>query len=725
MIKYVTKRDGSQEEFNVGKIKQAVQFACEGLDVNPLELEARVNIILKNGIKTSTIMQNVIESAIQLASPETPQWVFVAGRAFSMNEYHNWQSKGKTFSKMLKEGIKKGVYASDYSTYTEEEVEKFESIIDYTRDLSMSISAHRTAKDKYLLPGEVNQHLHMLNAMRFGLATRSQPTELALSVKEAYDSLSNREFSLATPWMGSWRTGGNVASCFIIAPDDNLESIMSVMTRAAYISKAGGGVGVYLGYLRASGSKVKGRENSAGSIVNWVKILNDIGVAVDQGGKRAGAIKVSLPLWHNDIDKFLDMQEESGDPRSRAFDVFPNIIVNDIFQERQLNKEQWITFCPFEVKEVLGISVRGLHGEDFKNAYLQIEEAVEAGKLKVFQIYPNARDLLKKAIKMWVSTGLPDVTFTDRINEWNPNKGDPQADGIIAVNLCTESYSPVVPDKYDHVCNLGSIVMGSIRDFDHLAQVTRTAVRMLNAGIEIADTPTEFTKAHNKRYRTIGIGIMGLHDYLAKNWKNYSSLDDIEEVAEIVQYNAVCESARLAQVYGSFGAFEHSEWKNGNMIKRYKSQSKSKHVNWDEAQRLIDLYGMCNSQLTSPAPTTTTSLYQDSSASHTPIYSAYYMDDNKSGKNPVVGRFLAQNPLCYAKTQVRHSQIEIIDSTARVQKWTDTGVSMELVFNVDEPGFSAKSMYDAFNHAYNSNLKTIYYIRSKKIEIEACVGCAG
>lgn len=725
MIKVVTKRSGEEEVFDISKIKKAVAFACEGQPVNPLELEAKINIILKDGIKTSRIMENIIEGAIQLTSPSAPDWVFVAGRAYAMNSQHAWEVKGKSFTKMVKDGVKKGLYAKDYSKYTDEQLDKFSQMIEYSRDLDLSISAHRTAKSKYLLPGELNQHLHMLNAMRFGLATESHPSDLALSIKEGYDLLSTREFSLATPWMSAWRTGGNIASCFVIAPDDNLDSIMSVMTRTAAISKAGGGVGVYLGYLRASGSKVNGRKNAAGSIVNWVKILNDISIAVDQGGKRAGAVKVSLPLWHNDIDKFLDMQEESGDPRSRAFDVFPNIIVNDVFQERQLAQQRWVTFCPYEVQEVLGISVRGLFGDEFKEAYEEIEVAALAGKLEIFKVYDNARDVLKKAIKMWVSTGLPDITFIDRINEWNPNKGDPDAYGIPAVNLCTESYSNVVPDKYDHVCNLGSIVLGSIKDMDHLAKVTCTAVRMLNAGIEIANQPTEYTKAHNKRYRTIGIGIMGLHDYLAKNWLDYTCLDEIEEIAEVIQYNAVCESARLAQVYGSFGAFEFSEWKNGNMIARYKKQSKSKHVNWDYAQSLIDEFGMCNSQLTSPAPTTSTSLYQDSSASHTPIYSAYYVDDNNAGKNPVVGRFLSENPLCYAKSQVRHDQNDIIESTARIQKWTDTGVSMELVFNVDEQGFSVKKMYDAFNLAFERGLKTIYYIRSKKIEVEACVSCSG
>lgn len=727
MISVVTKRNGEKEQYDIAKIKRCIAFCCEGIDgVSSAELEGKVNVILKNGIKTEMIMENIIEGAIQLATPTAPNWVFVAGRAHAMNEHHKWAVKGKSFDKMVKDGVRKGIYTKDYSQYSDAALKSFGAMIDYSRDLELSIAAHRTAKDKYLLPGELNQHMHMLNAMRFGLATENHPKERQLNVTDAYNLLSNREFSLATPWMGSWRTGGNIASCFIIAPGDDLDSIMNVMHRAANISKAGGGVGVYMGNLRAMGSKIKGRPDAAGSIVNWIKILNDIAVAVDQGGKRAGAVKVSLPLWHNDIDKFLDMQEESGDPRSRAFDVFPNIIVNDIFQKRQLEQGKWVTFCPYEVKNTLGIDLTGLYGDEFTKAYLEIEKAVEAGKLTICHTYDNARDLLKKAIKMWVATGLPDVTFIDRINEWNPNKNDPEANGILAVNLCTESFSNVVPDKYDHVCNLGSIVLGNVRDFTHLGRITREAVRMLNAGIEIAEHPTEYTKAHNKRYRTIGIGIMGLHDYLAKNWMDYDNLDEIEEIAEIIQYNAVCESAMLAQVYGSFGAFEHSEWANGNMIKRYKAQSTgTSWVDWDHAQELIDKYGMCNSQLTSPAPTTSTSLYQDSSASHTPIYSPFYLDENKSGMNAVVAKYLSENPLCYANSQIKRDQSEIIESTARVQKWTDTGVSMELVFNTDAPGFSVKRMYDAFNLAFERNLKTIYYIRSKKIVVEACVSCAG
>lgn len=714
----VVKRNGQQEPYDVSKVKQSVAFACEGTDVNPIMLEARLDLFIKDGITSKEIQENIIQHALQLASPEDPQWLYVAGHAFAMNEQHNWFAKGISFKQMVKQGIKSGIYTKDMKAFSDANLDLAEALIDYSRDLKHSYSSLVTSKYKYQNGGELVQHMHVLNALRFSSVEKS-----GLSLKETYDVLSNREFSLATPFMSNLRSGGNTASCFIIAPEDSLESLMRVMTNAAQISKSGGGVGVYMGFVRAHGSEVRGRKNSAGSIVNWIKILNDIGVAVDQGGKRAGAIKVSLPSWHNDIDKFLDMQLEHGDHRSRAYDVFPNMICHDIFMERVENAKPWVTFCPHEVKQKLGLDVRGKFCEDFEKLYLEVEEAAYAGKLEVFKIYPDAKALMKQAMRAMFEAGLPDLTFIDEVNRMNPNKGDPLAIGILGPNLCVESFSNVVPDKYSHVCNLGSIVMGNIESMEHLGEVTRKAVRILNAGIELTEHPTPSTRAHNQRYRTIGVGLMGVNDYLAKNYTNYYNTEIAKEIAECVQWNAVCESALLAQKYGSFEAFEHSEWKNGNMIRHYKEHTTGLY-DWDYAQSLIDKYGMCNSQLTSPAPTTSTSIFQDASPSFLPLFDAYYTEDNKTGIMPVAAKFLDLNPLGYALRQSDYEQSQIVDFTSELQKFTDTGLSMEIIFDMNKEGFTAKTVYDTILHAWKKKLKTVYYIRSETVQPSVCLACS-
>ena len=715
----VVKRNGQQEPYSVPKVKQSVAFACEGTSVNPIMLESRLDLFIRDGITTQEIQENIIQHALQLASPEDPQWLYAAGHAFAMNELHNWLAKGISFKEMVKNGVEEGKYTNALGVFSDENLSIAEAVIDYKRDLAHSYSSLVTSKYKYQGENELVQHMHVLNALRFSSVKNS-----SLDLKETYDVLSKREFSLATPFMGNLRSGGNTASCFIIAPEDSLDSLMRTMSDAAQISKSGGGVGVYMGFIRAHGSEVRGRKNSAGSVVNWIKILNDIGVAVDQGGKRAGAIKVGLPSWHNDIDKFLDMQLEHGDNRARAYDVFPNMICHDIFMDRVKNGGKWVTFCPHEVKQKLCLDVRGKFGEEFTNLYLQVEKASEENVLEVFKVYDEARTLMKQAMRSMFEAGLPDLTFIDEVNRRNPNQGDPLAIGILAPNLCVESYSNVVPDKYSHVCNLGSVVMGNIESLEHLGKVVRQAVRILNAGIELTEHPTETTKAHNQRYRTIGIGLMGVNDYLAKNYTNYYDVEIAKSIAECVQWNAVCESALLAQEYGSFGAFEHSEWKNGNMTRYYKEHTTGNY-DWDYAQSLIDTYGMCNSQLTSPAPTTSTSIFQDASPSFLPVFDAYYTEDNKTGIMPVSAKFLDLNPLGYAMRQSDYEQKQIIDFTAALQKFTDTGLSMELIFDMNKEDFTAKTVYDAIIHAWEQKLKTIYYIRSETVQPSVCVACSG
>lgn len=732
MTIYVVKRNGVKEEFDTTKIKQSIALACDGVDVNPLELESKIDQFLKNGIKTKDIQANIIQHAVQLASATAPEWLKVAGNALAMDNWANFKFKDKTFYEFVVASVKSGEYTKELlDYYTKDQINEFGTLIDNRKDLQHSYASLLTVSKKYLNKSETNQILHMVNAMRFGQA---EPKETRMDfVKETYQLLSNREFSLATPFMSNLRKGGNVASCFIVAIEDDLDSIFKNVHRIAKISKNGGGLGIYLGFLRAKGSAVNGYENAAGTIVQWVKIINDTLVAVNQGGLRAGAGTVALPLWHNDILDFLDMQSEHGDNRLKAYDIFPQIIANDIFMERDREQGQWVTFCPFEVREKLGIDVRGLYGEEFTAAYLQIEEAIVGGKLKVFRIHKNARDITKIIMRAEFETGLPYWCFIDTINELNPNKGDKKSYGILCANLCVESFSNVMPDVYGHVCNLGSINMGNIRDFDHLTKVSRLACRILNRGVSLTKNPDEITTAHNSRYSTIGIGVMGLHDYLAREFSNYSDKKLISEIFECIEYGASLESSLIAETEGSFDAFSVSEWANGNMTSRFKSLGCGKY-DWDAVQQQIGKHGMKNSQLTSPAPTTSSSIYQDASSSVLPVFSAFYSEDNKNGSMKVSARFLKENPLGYGKTQMKFKAKDLIEIVSEIQKFTDTGISMELMFNQNDEDFKAKDLYDAIHLAHQKKLKTIYYIRSIKknesitidFKKEAdCVACAG
>ena len=730
---YVEKRDGSKEPYDVSKIKKSIQMATEGQEVNPLELESKFDQFLKPGIKTKDIQLNIIQHAIQLATPSAPDWVNVAGKALAMDEWASFYLRGKSFKDIVYYNVDNGHYTKDLlEFYSDQDLDELGAAIKLNRDLDYSYASLITAKKKYLGSFELNQHMHMVNAMRFG---QFEPVETRLKfVKEVYNALSLRKISLATPFLSNLRKGGNVASCFIIAVEDDIDSIFDNIKRAALISKNGGGLGIYLGNLRAKGSSVNGYPNAAGTVVQWIKIFNDTLVAVNQGGKRAGAGTIALPIWHNDVLDFLDMQTEHGDPRMKAYDVFPQICMPDIFMERDKNRESWTTFCPFEVKNKLGIDVRGLYGRDFTDAYLKIEKAAKSGQLSITRTFDNARDLMKIIMRVQFETGLPYISFTDTINDYNPNKGDDNGHiGIPCVNLCTESFSNLKPDELGHVCNLASIVLGNIKDFKELAKVSALTTKILDYGISLTNAPDLITAEHNKRYRTIGIGLQGLHDHLAKEHLNFRDLDYIREIAECVEYNAALQSVELSKRFGSFDAFDKSEWKNGNRINAFKGYSLGNY-DWDYLQDQINQFGIRNSQLTSPAPNTSTSIYMDSSASVLPVYDAFFSEDNKNGKLVVVAKYLKENPLAYGKTFAKHSAAEIIDVVAELQKFIDTGCSMELIFDQRKENFNAKELYDAIHYAHTKGIKAIYYIRAIKknatvdsaiVAEENCFACAG
>lgn len=710
---FITKRDGTKEPYDVSKIKKSIQMASEGLDVNPLELESKFDQFLKPGIKTRDIQLNVIQHAIQLATPSAPDWVNVAGRALAMDEWANFPLRGRSFKEVVHYNINKGLYTKDLlNFYTDDDLEELGACVKMNRDLDYSYASLITAKKKYLGKFELNQYMHLVNAMRFG---QLEPVETRLKfVKEVYNALSLRKISLATPFLSNLRKGGNIASCFILAVEDDLDSIFNNIKRVAHISKNGGGLGIFLGYIRAKGSDVNGYPNAAGSVVQWIKIFNDTLVAVNQGGKRSGAGTIALPIWHNDIQDFLDIQTEHGDLRLKAYDIFPQVTIPDIFMERDRNKGSWTTFCPFEVKKKLGIDVRGMYGDDFTAAYLKIEEAAAAGKLAVTRKIDNARDLMKIIMRTQFDTGLPYIAFTDTINEFNPNKNDNNGHvGVPCVNLCTESFSNVKPDELGHVCNLASIVLGNIKDFKELAKISALTTRILDYGINLTNAPDQITAAHNARYRTIGIGLQGLHDHLAREHLNFHKLDYIREISECVAYNAALSSVELAKTFGTFDAYEHSEWKNGNRVAKF-AEHASGNYDWTYLQSQIDLYGIRNSQLTSPAPNTSTSIYMDSSASVLPVYNSFFSEDNKNGKLVVVAKYLKDNPLGYGKTFPKHTATEIIDAVSELQKFIDTGCSMELIFDQRKESFNAKDLYDAIHYAHIKKTKAIYYIRTIK-----------
>lgn len=730
----VTKRNGDLEDFKVEKVKKCINWACEGLNVNPLALESKFSEYLQDEVSSKSIQQNLVFCARSLATLEESDWIFVAGRLYTMEK---WKESGvyeKPFEDFFLEKLERGYYPlSDFMDYySKEDIAEAGTWIVKERDLAHSYGSIYSLDQKILRKEECVQQTMLINALI--IATQDNKEDRLKYAKEYYDTFSLREISLASPWLQNLRFKGNIASCFIIQPEDDLSSIFDNVKNAAMISKNGGGLGVSLAKIRAKNSEINGLPEASKGVCGWARIFNDTALFVDQGGKRAGAFTVEIPVWHRDIGDFLEIQSEVGDLRTKAYDIFPQIGMHDYFMklDSEDGNNEWYTFCPHEVKSKLGIDLSESFGKEFERDYKKCVKAAKEDELSNAKVY-TVRGLIKMIMKPMFESGLPYMAFLDTINDDNPNDHEGT---IPCVNLCNESFSNVKADKYAHTCNLVSIVAGRVESMEHLEKLSRIATRILDNGIALTEPPVDISKEHNNRYRTIGVGIQGLADYLARNYKFYQHKDVIQGFSEVVQYSCVVESIELAKERGKYPAYEGSRWDTGKQIDKYAGYSAyyGKEA-WKALQPLLDQYGIRNSQLTSPAPNTSTAIFMDATAGVPPHYAGFFKKGNGTGQYHVAGMYLQQNPFFYAKNVTKYDHKTLVDAYAAIQKFVDAGISTEYIFDHNEEGFSAKQLYDLIHYCHEKKSKAIYYIRHIKkgkslndvVEIEdtACEGCSG
>lgn len=724
----VIKRNGKAEEYNCKKIKKAINFACDGLSVNPLKLEAKFDESLFDGVTTKAIQDNLILHAKNLSTPTDDEWLLVSGRLATMDRWGIVGCYDKPFINYFEEQRNNGEWSHDnFDIYTKEEVELIGTFVVKERDLQHTIASVETAESKYLAKNECIQMLFIGNAMLYASVEKTPQARL-LRVKEFYEELSNLDWSLASPQLMNLRKGLNNASCFILAPDDDLNSIFDAFKDAAQISKNGGGLGWYLGFIRAKGSSLMGTDGGSGGVLPQVKVLNDTLVYINQAGKRKGAGTVALPIWHNDIMDFFDIQTEVGDPRSKSFDIQPQVCFTDLFMQKLEDnpQQEWITVCPHEVKEKLGIVLPNMYNEDFVEAYSEIEKAVENGVLKVFTKY-KVIDLWRKYLQVFFEKGRPYAGFMCKVNRDNPNKHD---GFIYCLNLCVESFSNTKPDVYHHTCSLASLVVGRIA-VNELSNKASSLTRLLNNGMMITKAPVVESENHLRDYRTIGVGVQGLADILAREWKSYEDLDFITEVCERIQYGCVRESIQMAKEYSPYPKFKGSRWDVGDIFDEYHKNSVCPDLDWLEQKQLCKQYGIYNSQLTSPAPNTSTSLFMMASAGFMPHYAEYFYEDNKDGKTPVSSMYGKDNPIFYANSVGYFKQHELTRAVGAGQKFVDTGISAEYVLDRNIHEVTAKDVSMLVKEAWKNGTKAVYYLRTIKVgeqlvkTDELCSSCSG
>lgn len=721
----VIKRDGTKEPFDIQKIKKVINWACKGLEVNPLELESKV-LTVPNNITTSEIHSMIVHLASTLTTVQEPEWVNVAGNLYMMKEHKERKTYNIDFVTYVKDLVNKGVYTYRLRMYSTKELEEMAEVINIKRDFIYDYAGLKALFSGSLMPMELPQYAYAVIALL--LATPEKQKARLHYAKMFYEVISTLEVSLATPILSNLRkVRGNLSSCFILGTNDDIDSIFNRIHDIARISKNGGGVGINLSKVRGAGSSIQGIKGAAKGVIPWIKITNETAISVDQLGKRSGAVTVGLDSWHIDMEKFLELQLENGDQRFRAYDVFPQVIVSDLFMEAVEADSDWYLFDPNEVRSVLDIDLAEAYGDDFRSKYKMCTASYKRGYLELVKVV-KAKTLFKEIMKTQIESGLPYIFFKDLANEKNPNN---HLGYIPQGNLCMESFSNVKPDEESHTCNLVSINMSRVRDRTHLAWLSGVCTRMLDNTIELTTTPIDSSNVHNRLYRTIGVGVMGLSDYFAKNKIPYEKAQkEADELFEIICYSAIQESIALAEQRVAFEAFKGSQWDTGEMILRYEKQS-TLGLDWVSLQRDINLYGIRNSQLMAIAPNTTSSLIQGCTASVLPPYDLKFYDSNKKGALPVVVPFLRESQWYYKP--YRHCEhSKVIDVIASISKWVDSGVSFELIFDLNDPKVNAKYIFDTLLYVWKTRqIKTIYYVRfiqkdaTKLKEKNECVSCSG
>lgn len=722
---------------------------CEGLEIDLQSFEKYLDSIYSQGISSEKIQDILINYAVSMTSFEESDWTYLAGKLL-MRKTQEGVFKNRGFSygnfyETIKKMVEVGVYDSRLKEYGEEEIRELEKEIDISRDMIYDYAGANMFVNRYLLKYdgkifELPQEVFMCIAMLLAINEENR----VLVAKNFYNALSLKKISLATPILANLRVpNGNLSSCFITAMDDNIESIFYNIDTIAKISKNGGGAGLNISRIRAKNSMVNGYHNASGGVIPWIKIINDTAVAVNQQGRRAGAVTVALDSWHLDIESFLELQTENGDQRGKAYDIYPQVVVSDLFMERVEKNLEWTLLDPYEIRMKYGVELCELYGEEFKKKYLEIEKDRDITLKKIVK----ARELFKEIMKTQIETGMPYIFFKDRANLMNHNNHV----GMIGNgNLCMESFSNFSPSRdfkesidensgvrkvnlgEVHTCNLVSLNLAEI-EREELEKNVSIAVRILDNTIDLTKTPIKESDKHNKNYRAIGVGTMGLADYLAREYMIYEeSILEIDELFEEIALYSLKSSALLAKERGSYPMFKGSQWDRGVFFQKDENwylQNSKYSQKWKEVFELVKEYGIRNGELTAVAPNTSTSLLMGSTASVNPTFSRFYIEKNQKGAVPRVVKYLKDRSWFYPEFKNVDPQT-YVKIMGRIGKWTTQGVSMELIFDLNK-NIRARDIYDTLMTAWKEGCKSVYYIRTiqKSTNImnekEECESCSG
>ena len=789
----IQKRNGRQEVLDITKIQKHTISATEnlpGVSQSELEIDAQIKFI--DGMSSSDIQDALVKTAVEKIDIDVPNWTFVAARLFLFDLYHKVGKathgiKGNAYCH-LTEYIKYGQEAGRIIPGLEEgyDLDDLSQYLDPTRDYLFNYLGMKTLYDRYLLKNNDKQPIELPQQMFMGIAMflAQNETDKQAKAKEFYDVISRFEVMLATPTLSNARTNRHqLSSCYIGSSPDNIEGIFDGYKEMALLSKFGGGIGWDWNSIRSLGGVIDGHKSAAGGTVPFLKITNDIALAVDQLGTRKGAIAVYLEPWHMDIEDFIDLKKNSGEERRRAHDLFPALWLNDLFMKRILADEHWTLFDPYEVKDLAGLT-----GEAFEKRYIEYENDASITKEQM-----KAKSLWKKILTSYFESGSPFLCFKDTANKANPND---HTGFIRSSNLCTEIFQNTNPNHYlikieldngevltfeeedevtldngivkkankitaldslqgqkifivekekidgdTAVCNLASVNLSKINTKEDIERVIPTAIRMLDNVIDLNFYPLRKVKATNLKTRAIGLGVMGESQMLAESsimWGSDEHLKKIDNIMEIISYNAINASSNLAIEKGIYPTFEGSKWSKGIMPMDSAPIAVNALVqkdlfddgyDWNKLREKVKANGMRNGYLMAIAPTSSISILVGTTQAIEPVYKRKWFEENLSGQIPVVVPNLSPNTWNYYTPAFEVDQLDIIKAAAIRQKWIDQGQSTNIFMSLDKA--SGKYLHQIYTLAWQLGLKSTYYLRSQSPEAvsdvadrsQECVGC--
>lgn len=727
-------------------------------------LSARFRALTGAGQDADARLGALIRAAVELTSQEAPRWEMIAARLLDLSFMRRLAATRRelgiaSFGELVRYLTERGLYG-DYilASYSVSELEEAAAFMVSERDELFAYSGLDLLINRYVIRAHDHTPLESPQEMFLGialhLAMNEEPTQRLAWVKRFYDMLSKLEVTMATPTLSNARKPDHqLSSCFIDTVPDSLVGIYRSIDNFAQVSRYGGGMGMYLGKVRATGGSIRGFEGVAGGVIRWIRVINDTAVAVDQLGMRQGAVAVYLDAWHRDLPEFLNLRTNNGDDRMKAHDVFPAVCYPDLFwrmAEESLDQD-WHLMCPHDILQVKGYALEDFYGDEWERRYRDCVADPRISKRRIL-----IKDLVRLILKSAVETGTPFAFMRDAVNRANPNGHE----GVIyCSNLCTEIAQntsaieevtrEVVTEDGDTVvvtttrpgdfvvCNLASLSLGRlpVEDDEVMGHVIETAVRALDNVIDLNFYALPYARITNHRYRSIGLGVSGYHHMLARrgiSWESEDHLAFADEVFERINYHAIRASERLAEERGAYGLFEGSDWQTGAYFAKRGYCSLSGEVaevregamgseRWGELAEAVARNGVRNAYLLAIAPTSSTSILSGTTPGIDPIMRKFFLEEKKGSMLPRVAPELSPRTYWYYKPAHYIEQTWSVRAAGVRQRHIDQAQSMNLYITND---YTLRQVLRLYLEAWRRGVKTIYYVRSKSLEVEECESCS-